>query len=372
MMMYVYKTLFRFPFTFKEPQRGESEIYKLHQFDFVVLDCFLLIHLISFLDKYTFNGILSISTQDFRMIQPCFQRLFMMIHALPGIKDLRSPWRLERLKRLQRLQRLRLQIGWSQLPVLQWRSFQMCLGLVQNGYTHLKKRGQQKYSCEADCTTCFLCHYSISEKKSSAPASGYKSSAPAAKAALSASVGTSSAQGSWSAPASVDQIVFPTTCGKTPHTPQWRKKCASERLKNNRTKQTEYFYFSVQLTSIAWNAMVCWQVHCRHTSHLLQIKRAGLGRMQWRVFTVGNRCLLAITQSLDLNEWIGQNILVWDGKTKSAQPAMAFHEMKALIFNWSPRWKALSAIKSFWRVVGMTWKFLLDSTHVGCTKSMWL
>ena len=71
----------------------------------------------------------------------------------------------------------------------------MCLGLVQNGYTHLKKRGQQKYSCEADCTTCFLCHYSISENKSPAPASGYKSSAPAAKAALSASVGTSSAQG---------------------------------------------------------------------------------------------------------------------------------------------------------------------------------
>ena len=70
----------------------------------------------------------------------------------------------------------------------------------------------------------------------------YKSPAPAAKASLSASVGTSSAQGSSSAPASVDQVVFPTTCGKAPHTPQWLKKCASKRLKNNRTKQVEYLF----------------------------------------------------------------------------------------------------------------------------------
>ena len=40
MMMYVYKTLLRFPFTFKEPQRGESEIHTLHQFESVFLDCF--------------------------------------------------------------------------------------------------------------------------------------------------------------------------------------------------------------------------------------------------------------------------------------------------------------------------------------------
>ena len=42
MMMYVYKTLLRFPFTFNESQRGESEIYKLNQFDYVLLGCFLI------------------------------------------------------------------------------------------------------------------------------------------------------------------------------------------------------------------------------------------------------------------------------------------------------------------------------------------
>ena len=76
--------------------------------------------------------------QDFRMIHddPAFKPRGGRMN-LPGIKDPRSPWRLERLKRLQWLQRLRLQrlqIRWSQL--LRWRTFQMCLGLVQNGYTY--------------------------------------------------------------------------------------------------------------------------------------------------------------------------------------------------------------------------------------------
>ena len=74
--------------------------------------------------------------------------------------------------------------------------------------------------------------YSISDNKSSAPASGYKSSTPAATASLSASVGASSAQGSLFALAGVDQVVFPTTRGKAPHI--LRSGC--ERLKHNRTK----------------------------------------------------------------------------------------------------------------------------------------
>ena len=52
------------------------------------------------------------------------------------------------------------------------------------------------------------------------------------------------------------------------------------------------------------HAVVCWQVQRRRTSHVVQIKRAGLGRTQWRGFTVDNHCVFAITQSLSLNEWI--------------------------------------------------------------------